>query len=281
MKFNAIVGNPPYQNGENSNFYKQFIEKAKNHTDTLVFVVPATHFANLKNFKNISDYKYIGAAFKGVSVEAVWFIWRKGYEGPVKIYGHDNQTVLVDKPVITPTNDLELFKFTSKIVSRRLPGYRIDSGGLARNKGIITERGVRCIWGAGKRGGDFDWVTVDPSQAYMLHGMGKHKVVFSGDTANTYIGATKYADPSYGCGMKCRAIIVDNKAQADNLIQYLNSKFVKTMIPQLKGISTGNSNRVFGRIPRVDLDRGWTDEQIYAHFKLTRREISYVERMNK
>ena len=281
MKFDLIVGNPPYQNGDNSSFYKQFITKSQQHTDTLVFVVPSTYFGNLNNFKNISDYKYVGEAFSGVSVSAAWFTWRKNYTGPVKVYGDDNQTLLVDKLTITPTQDLQLFKFVTGIVNRKLPGYRIDSGGLSRNKAKLVDNGVKCIWGAGKRGGDYDWVMIDTQQADKLFGLGKHKVVFSGDTASTYIGATKYADPTFGCGMKCRAIVVDSKEQADNLIQYLNSKFVKTMIPQLKGISTGNSNRVFNKIPKVDLNQSWTDEQIYAHFQLSDKDIQYIEQKQK
>jgi len=36
-------------------------------------------------------------------------------------------------------------------------------------------------------------------------------------------------------------------------------------------------NEAARMFPAVDINRSWTDEELYAHFELTQEEIEYVE----
>jgi predicted RNA methylase len=82
MKFDLVVGNPPYQNGENSHFYKQFVDKAKTLSPVVAMVVPSSYFGNTSNFDNIKFYSYKGMNFKNVELSTSWFVWEKNYTGP-------------------------------------------------------------------------------------------------------------------------------------------------------------------------------------------------------
>jgi predicted RNA methylase len=279
MEFSAVVGNPPYQNGENSDFYKQFIAKSQELSSVVAFVVPATHFRTIKSFESISKYRYLGSVFKGVYILTSWFVWNKGHKGSTTIYGNNKDQLNETEFHITPTDNLTAYRFASGIVKRKWPGHTINSGNLHRREVILDPNGVKCIWGAGRRNEDLDWVMLSATLSDRLAGFGEHKVVFSGDTNTTSIGAMKYADPTYGCANKAHYIRVNSQAEADNLIGYLESKFVTALIPQLKGMTTKNSVGVFNKIPSVDVSRPWTDQEIYDYFKLTQDEIDYVERI--
>ena len=277
-KFDVAVGNPPYQNGDNSDFYKQFIIKSQTLSDTVAFIVPATHFRTLKSFKDIQQYKYLESPFKGVNILASWFVWKKNSGNSVRIYGKDGSYLQeTDIPIITPRSDIEAYRFIKGIVSRELPGYEVLSGSLHRRESLPDPKGIKCIWGAGRREGDFDWITVSNSLKDKIGGLGDHKVVFSGDTNTTTIGAMKYADPTYGCANKAHYIKVESAQEAVSLIKYLDSKFVRALVPNLKGMTTKNSRSVFRRIPSIDITREWTDQEIYAHFNLNEAEILYIE----
>lgn len=71
-------------------------------------------------------------------------------------------------------------------------------------------------------------------------------------------------------------IEVKNKTQGDRLTQVLESKLY-SFITQVSKWSGFNVQPVLVMLPAVDLTRSWTDEQLYKHFKLTKKEIQLIE----
>lgn len=275
-KFSAVVGNPPYQNGSNSDFYKQFISRAKQLSDTVAFIVPATNFKDLKEFNNLTHYSYQGEAFKGIRILASWFIWQRGYDGDCTVISN-GQEFTVKSPRIAPTDNVAGYQLAESILQRGLPGLVVNAGKLSRNRSVPDDNGVWCIWSAGRRNQDFDKIKVSLTLSDQLSGFNEHKVVFSGDYTTTAIGPVKYAGLDHGCALKAHYIKVDNQTEASNLISYLESKFIKALVSVIKGTSTKNGKTVFKMLPVIDLSRSWTDADIYAHFNLTQAEIDYIE----
>jgi len=277
MKFDVVVGNPPYQNGENSNFYKDFVELAKERSDQVAFVVPSSMFKNLSEFTGITDYSFKGTAFTGIQLVVSWFIWQRGFAGDCTVHFGNNINVVNTEFYIAPTIDAAQFQLVNSLLAKKLPGLNVQMGKLSRNKAIENNAGPVCIWSAGRKDQDFDKINIDPSLVPYLNGIGKHKVVFSGDYTTTAIGPAKYAIPEYGCALKAHFIEVNTRSEAEIVISYLNSKFVRYIIPVIKGTSTKNGKTVFKMIPAIDFTRAWTDAELYAHFNLTQDEIDLIE----
>lgn len=76
-------------------------------------------------------------------------------------------------------------------------------------------------------------------------------------------------------------LIVDfptNETEAQNLITYMKTRFFRFLVSLIK--TTQNiSRRSFSFVPIQDLSHSWTDENLYAKYRITATEIAFVERM--
>ena len=69
-----------------------------------------------------------------------------------------------------------------------------------------------------------------------------------------------------------------NKQEADNLLVYLFTKFVRFLL--LVTMSSINlSKNVFWVVPLQDFTKPWTDEELYKKYGLTDEEIQFIESM--
>ena len=178
MKFDLVVGNPPYQNGENSHFYKQFIDVAKSLADVVAMVVPSSYFGNPSSFDNLEFYSYKGINFANVELATSWFVWCKDYTGPCSVFV-DQDVAYIEQFAVSPANDLRLFKMTNTLLLNGIDGYEVNSGNLWRKDAILDDDGIMCIWTCGKVGEDFDKTRISPTQKPLLAGFGEHKVLFT------------------------------------------------------------------------------------------------------
>jgi hypothetical protein len=68
------------------------------------------------------------------------------------------------------------------------------------------------------------------------------------------------------------------EAEAINLAAYLRTKFVRFLVSLRTNTQDLYSER-FAFVPRLPMDREWTDEALYERYKLTNDEIAFIERM--
>ncbi|MCX7593127.1 MAG: Eco57I restriction-modification methylase domain-containing protein [Fischerella sp.] len=277
MKFDVVVGNPPYQDKTNSNLYKKFISKAKEISNLVALIVPSSNFKDIDEFQNLKKYSFKGNCFSNVQVLVSWFVWENNFSDRTEIIDSHGKVIKVNKILVAPTDNLNRFQLVNRILEKNYSGWEVKNGKLSRNRAILDNNGIWCIWSCGRKDQEFDKVKISHLLVDAISGIGQHKVVFSGDYTTTSIGPVKYAAPDHGCAMKAHYISVESEAEAQNLINYLNSKFVKYIVADIKGTSTKNGKTVFRKIPKVDLTRTWTDQELYAHFGLTQEEIDYVE----
>ena len=70
----------------------------------------------------------------------------------------------------------------------------------------------------------------------------------------------------------------ESRTQADILVQYLKTKFVRFLVSQL--VTTQHVTRgSFAFVPIQDFSRPWTDADLYAKYHLTDEEIAFIESM--
>ena len=160
MKFDVIVGNPPYQLQVNEGgkglgaipIYHKFVEQAKKlNPDYLVMITPSRWFSggvglndfrsemlNDRRIKSITDYSNSNECFPNVDINGgvSYFLWDKNYNGECEFTHHNNQKVSIAKRKL---NEFDIFirhndslsivhkvlakteKFLSDIVSSQTP----------------------------------------------------------------------------------------------------------------------------------------------------------------
>jgi hypothetical protein len=67
-----------------------------------------------------------------------------------------------------------------------------------------------------------------------------------------------------------------SEKEANNFLHYCETKLVRFII-KWTHTSKNNSKQTFKYVPQVDLNRSWTDKELYKHFKLTKAEIKLIE----
>lgn len=287
MKFDVVIGNPPYQNNRDKLFYQKFVNKSfELSCNVVAMIAPAgwTSIADLKSdfTKKITNglilYKYLGNYFSNVQLMTVYFISEiipKTAE--VQLYSLEDNIVIPRKDIIYfPTKTTLGISIIKKIKNSGNSGLISKSGKITRREAIIVDNSdYRCIFTAGRKGADFDWKFVDSLKG--VHGIGDHKVIVTHQTSIENLGEVKYASPNYGVGMGCHAFKVHDKTSAENLIYYLETKFIKIIVKTLKGSVASNSHSLFSNIPLLDFNKRWTDTDLYKYFNLTNEEINYIE----
>ena len=70
--------------------------------------------------------------------------------------------------------------------------------------------------------------------------------------------------------------VFGTKGEAKNYANYLATKFVRFLVLQRKTTQDVRPDN-FSFVPLLDMKRAWTDDDLYAHFRLTKKEADYIE----
>lgn len=307
MRFDNVIGNPPYQSGNDSgNFalWPKFISlgnRLLNDAGHLMLIVPQTWAGNsltpkqksketslvrstfLKNgHLKLVDFT-IGRYFNVGSTFSL-FNWQKNKNGNTVVrteqgdYSIDNSTAqwipIIGGQIAVDILNKTIWNSACKKETLINNGSEI-SGFRSGNPNISNTKT-----------GKFRWPIVNTSAQYTnhhyLYSTVKHdyqnykKVIFS---------CSGYEAPFYDCGEfgighHSRAIIVESKKRADAVVSSINSKLMR-FIAKTKPDSGSTSpiSRVQNNI--IHLDRKMTDDEIYKYFRLTQLEINLIESLVK
>ncbi len=295
MKFDIVIGNPPYQDGDNKRFYREFVVKSFDVSrDVVAMITPAnwasfadkdSKFLELIKSNGLESYKFLGRKMFDADIATVYFVCRKTNDSD-KVTLHTQSTaieVLLSDITYFPSTDVESFNIINKVLNKCQVGMIAKCGRLYRNKSRSDNPTVRCIWSAGGKDQDFEWSMIDHDHVVDgdVAGFGQHKVVMTGKYGMNRLGQLKYAGPEWTISFNSNYIQVDDATQAENLIAYLNSKIIRLLIMDFKSTAFSNSKSMFKSIPKLDMNRKWTDAELYAHFGLTQDEIDHIERTIK
>lgn len=313
MKFDVIIGNPPYQlsSGETSDspIYHLFVQQAiALEPSSLIMVTPSRWFTGGKGLdlyrqqmisdrrlKVIVDYPHSFESFPGVEIKGgvSYFLWSKEHDGDCEFV-----TYLGGKEVSRATRDL---RDGAGVVIRdnkasAIVNKVIKSGGrfLSDRVSPQTPFGIYTNfsdWHPRQRKGDIQlfkrglgdaWI--DPKHALTRQDwIPKIKVIMSyayngGDSLPHQIVGKPFVVPGNSAVTQTFMVagVFDNESEAELYAQYLRTRFVRFLIRQRK-ISQHNRPDTFAFVPDLPMDRAWTDESLYKKFGITKSEQEYIE----
>ena len=325
MKFDVIIGNPPYQlsdgGGTGSSampIYHKFIQQAKKLKPRyLTMIVPSRWFTGGKglddfrdemlhdeHIREIHDFGNAHDCFPGVAIEGgvCYFLWNREDKGLCKVYSHSqNQvTAMSERPLLEEGADVfirynEVISIIRKVallneesfsvlVSPRNP-YNIHVE-FEESKSTVNVCMVLGVEG-GKR------VYKAIKKKYIKRNeeeLSKYKIFIS--KADGAAGQIGYPMPARilgkseiaGVDTACTETFLrigpfNNMQESKNVKSYIETKFFRCLVGARKNKNMTQSTYSF--VPMQDFSKPWTDEELYAKYKLTQEEIDFIESMIK
>lgn len=314
MKFDVVIGNPPYQlkdSGASASakpIYHLFIQQAKKlNPNHLVMIVPSRWFAggkgldefrnemlNDKRLKEIHDYPNAYDCFSGVDIKGGvnYFHWDKSHNDNCLIRTYDGNKCVSSMQRPLKEKDLDiLIRYNEGIsILRKVQKFNEDSFSqmisnrkpfdLATNVKGSKEKKVGFVK-LYQNGGTAYWDTANIKKNREL--IGKHKVLVPyaigvGDMRKDILKPI-YAEPDSICTETYLVVAsFDDKQQCENVISYIDTKFFHFLLG-LKKNTQHTTQKVYELIPMQDFSKSWTDEELYAKYKLSKKEITFIEKM--
>lgn len=318
MKFDVIIGNPPYQlevGIEKDNYsiplYHKFIQQGKKlKPHYLSMIVPSRWFAGgrgLDEFRDemltdnriekLVDFPNAVDCFPGVDISGgvCYFLWNRDYSGDCEItsmQGKDCVSTL-KRGLLEKNNDTfirfnEAIPIIRKIASLSEPTF--DSlvspqtpfgivSSFKNYKDICFEGALSIYTVNGKKFIDNNVVTKNRQW------LDSYKVYISksygerGSYPYRFLAKPFIGEPNSCCTQTYLMIGgFDSKKTCENVISYIHTRFFRFCIMQKK--NTQDAMRgVYSFVPIQDFTQEWTDDKLYAKYGLTEEEINFIEAM--
>ncbi|MFZ2633236.1 MAG: Eco57I restriction-modification methylase domain-containing protein [Desulfosalsimonadaceae bacterium] len=317
MKFDVIVGNPPYQlsdggfGASSSPIYQHFVKQAKRlNPRFLTMIIPARWFSGGKGLdafrhdmlndrciRVIRDFTNADECFPGVEIKGgvCYFLWDRDNPGDctVQTFRGGNLSTPVSRTLLEKNGDTfirynEAIPILHKVQSLNEPTMDAQVSvrkpfGFATNfsayKAHIFEDGVK-IYARGKCGYiAADQITINREW------IAKHKVLISkaynagDDYPHQILNVPLYAEPESCCTETYMvAGTYDSETEARNLMRYIGTKFFRFLV-MLKKNTQDATKTVYAFVPITDMTETWTDEKLYKKYGLTEDEIAFIDAM--
>ena len=276
MKFDVIIGNPPFQTpGAKSNHKKYWVEfLLKGRTLTtpqgyLSFVTPSSYINTSRHGKttlgvgtstqNLIYYKDLGAYFKGIGIDVCYYIEQN--------YPYQNQTEYNGKLVnlkegIPLVGDKAIIQsIVDKVVKSNFPKHSLTFNWFDKEELNPTNIGTEVLISAYKTG----WLSKELPHSEKL----KLVLPFSSSYKKQFI-------TSKPVGHLNNYILLEDEQHGKNIMSYTLSKLfilVANNFMKSSGFTPFARNK---NIPLLD-NKHWTNSGLYSLFGLTQEEVDFVE----
>ena len=316
MKFDVIIGNPPYQMNDGGGMgssatpiYHKFVEQAKQLNPCfLVMIIPARWYSggkgldefrdtmlNEKRISHLVDYFDSSISFPGVDVSGgvCYFLWEKNYNGDCRVKNITKSKTTEMKRPLLEAGTQSFIRFN-------------DAVSIVRKIRKQQEPSFSSIVSARKPFGFSNpkptSETSDSKSVKVYAYPENYRTLKTAVTQNQQIveeckvfiakaygerGMFPYrvlakpfiGEPKSCCSETYLMIAANNDLNyANNILKYISTRFFRFLVLLRK--NTQNAPKgVYQFVPLLDFNEEWTDEKLYKKYKLTKAEIEYISSM--
>lgn len=313
MKFDVIVGNPPYQLSDGgfgksaSPIYHRFVQQAKKlNPRYLTMIIPSRWFAGGKglndfrvemlnddHIRKIVDFENASECFPGVDIAGgiCYFLWERESSGSCEVVNIHNGT---ESASVRSLNEFPTFirhsqavpiirkmrakkeKCMSEQVTSRKP-FGLPTSARPKKRGDITLRWQK---------GEGPYVRKEISVGTEL--IDSWKVITS------YVGYDHAGNPGKDGrrrvfskidilppGTICTETYLvigsyTSQEQAQNLMTYMKTRLFRFLVSQFM-YSHHITKESYSLVPVLDMTKQWTDEKLYKRYGVTDEEVEFIE----
>lgn len=292
--FDVIIGNPPYNELLTSSgakpLYNKFIEYYVEKCYYMSFVIPSRWFSGGKGLdkfrsmmlkrrdicyiRHFDDASVIFGNHVGIQGGVNYFLIDKHYEDDCEYNGEmidlSEYDILVDSKYCSIIDKMSNHEKITSIYLGRYFSIETNDKRLCDDNSLL-----KCY--TSKQKGFIKYI----DRSHINKDYAFYKVITAranGDTncgfGNTFIGNIEDVHTGSYISFRVNSII-----EAQSLNSYLHTKFANFML-SIRKISQDISKKTLSWIPLPPLDKIWSDEELFIHYKLTKKEQKIIIESN-
>lgn len=317
MKFDVIIGNPPYQiedegHGRSAGpVFDAFVEQAmKMNPSYLSMIVPARWYSGgkglnsfrrmmlsdkrIREIHDFPDYRDVFPLSIQLKGGVCYFLWDRDNVGDCKVTSyHAGRVVSVlDRPLLDFGLDTFIRYNEAISIVRKVQAFSEES--------IMDLVSPRKPFGLPTNFSGLGRPTKSTLKVYQHGGIGyidRSEIQQNTDVIDKYkvfipplgSGSDGFPHPILGRpflgepGSICTETYLfigpfDNSLVPRNLITYISTRFFRFLV-LLNKPTQHATRKVYQLVPKQDFSEPWTDEKLYAKYDITPEEVAFIESM--